>query len=72
MNINQKREKFNKSLAVIVRLILLVECGLSIAFTVYFIKSYYYLILLINVIVIIIDGLHVCIKYHGRDHKWYI
>jgi hypothetical protein len=64
----------NITAAILVRFVLLAQIGFSIQYVVCILSSYQYtyiyLLLIINAIVIIIDGVYVCVKRNGMDYKW--
>ena len=62
--------KFNIILAIIVRFILITECAVSIGISMCIMDSNHYSILIVHLIVIIMDGIYVCLKCNGREYKW--
>lgn len=54
-----------------VRFIFTAQALVYIVLTVYIVDNKYLLLLIINLVIIIIDGLYVIIKRNGKEFKWF-
>lgn len=67
---NSRQVAFDIVNTIIVRILMIIECGFLIHFTKCIINDYNAYILFLFVIIILADGFYVVFRKLGKDHKW--